>query len=202
MIMEGQGGKVPKEMMELLDPVMSSGQSLNQLVNDLLQVARSQAGKIEVKVEPIEMVAQVNEVVKQLKVLADKKSIKIVYDPQTGLPNIMSDANKLKEILKNLVDNAIKYTLGEGVVSIEHEVKGKMLITHVKDTGMGISKENQIKLFGKFHRIKTRETADIQGTGLGLWIIKQLVEKMKGKIWVSSEMGKGSAFSFSLPIAS
>ena len=87
------------------------------------------------------------------------------------------------------------------MITVEHEIKEKMLITHIKDTGLGISKENQKKLFQKFYRIKTEETKEIKGTGLGLWIIKQLLEKMNGEIWSVSEEGKGSTFSFSLPVA-
>ena len=201
MIMDGNAGPLPAKMKEMLSHVMESGQSLSQLVDDLLEVARSEAGRIEVKVETIDLAEQVNTVLKQLKVLSDKKSIKMIYNPQPNLPKVLAGSDKIKEVIKNLVDNAIKYTLGTGDITVEHEIKGKSLITHIKDSGLGISKEHQKKLFEKFYRIKTDETEKIKGTGLGLWIIKQLIERMNGNIWVVSEKGKGSTFSFSLPIA-
>jgi signal transduction histidine kinase len=113
----------------------------------------------------------------------------------------MADADRLKEVLINLVGNSIKYMGGAGTVTISHEVQGNNLVTHVKDTGLGMSKEAQAKLFEKFYRVQTEKTKQIQGTGLGLFIVKEIIEKMNGKIAVSSEEGKGSDFYFSLPIA-
>ena len=105
-----------------------------------------------------------------------------------------------EKVIKNLVDNSIKYTPEKGMVTVTHEIKKEMLVVHIKDNGLGISKENQKKLFQKFYRVKTEKTEKIKGTGLGLWIIKQLLEKMNGEIWFVSEEGKGSTFSFSLPL--
>ncbi len=125
----------------------------------------------------------------------------MIYQPQANLPKVLADPDKLKEVIKNLVDNAIKYTIGKGTVTVTHEIKQNMLLTHIKDTGIGIPKSKQRNLFQKFFRVKAKGTEEITGTGLGLWIIKQLVEKMQGKIWVQSEEEKGSTFSFSLPIS-
>lgn len=201
MIMEGDAGSVPPKIREFLSPVMGSSESLVKLVGDLLEVARSEAGKIEIEVRPTDIAVEIRNVLQELKILSDAKSIKMIYDYQPVLPKILADSNKLKEIIKNLVDNAIKYTVGTGTITISHEIKEKELVTHIKDTGVGISKENQKKLFEKFFRAKEKGTEEIQGTGLGLWIVKQLIEKMNGKIWVESEEGKGSTFSFSLPLA-
>ena len=101
----------------------------------------------------------------------------------------------------NLMGNAIKYTQEGGEVRVFHEVKGQEILTHVKDNGFGISRDAQSKIFEKFYRVQTKETRNIQGTGLGLFIVKQLVEKMNGKIWFVSEKGKGTTFSFALPRA-
>lgn len=201
MVLEGDAGPIDVKLKEMLDPVMTSTEGLNKLVNDLLEVAQSDAGRIEIKVHPCGIVREVQSTLNELKILSDAKGIVLIYEPSNDAPQIMADESKLKEVLKNLVDNAIKYTLGAGTVMVSHEVKEQMLITHVQDTGMGISAEKQEKLFQKFYRAKTKETEEIQGTGLGLWIIKQLVEKMNGKIWVESTEGQGSIFSFSLPLA-
>lgn len=118
------------------------------------------------------------------------------------MPQVLADPERLKEIMVNLIGNAIKYTLGSGTITIAHEVKDNKLITKIKDTGMGISPENQKKLFEKYFRIEDDKTKDIQGTGLGLFIVKQIIEKMNGRIWVESEEGKGSTFSFALSVGS
>jgi signal transduction histidine kinase len=106
----------------------------------------------------------------------------------------------LKEILTNLIGNAIKYTLTGGGIDISHESKDGFLVTHVKDRGMGIAPEEKAKLFAKFYRIKTAETRTIEGTGLGLFICREIIERMGGRIGVESEPGKGSDFWFSLGI--
>jgi len=111
------------------------------------------------------------------------------------------NSNRLKEVLYNLIDNAIKYTL-EGGVEIKTEVdeiKKKYYIT-VQDSGIGISAEAQQRLFEKFYRVKTKETADISGTGLGLWIAKTLARKMGGDILIESMEGKGSKFTIIFPL--
>ena len=201
MIMDGSAGSLSPKMRELLSPVAQSGQDLNKLVEDLLQVARSEAGRIEIKVEPVDLAEQMKAVLRELKVVSDKKSIELVYNPQSNPPKIMADPGKLKEVIKNLVDNSIKYTPEKGAITIAHEIKGEMLAVHIKDNGLGISKEDQKKFFQKLYRVKTEKTEKIKGTGLGLWIIKQLLEKMNGEIRFISEEGKGSTFSFSLPLA-
>jgi signal transduction histidine kinase len=111
----------------------------------------------------------------------------------------MADAQRLKEVFVNLMGNAVKYTLGSGTISVIHAVTPGEIITHIKDQGVGISPASQARLFEKFYRVQTDKTKDITGTGLGLFIVKQIIEKMHGRIWVESEEGKGSTFSFSLP---
>lgn len=201
MVMDGDAGPVSDSVKEFIHKVIDANQRLIQLVNDLLQVARSDAGRLSVEVKPTDVSGAVNLVLGELKPLADEKGIVMVYEPGASLPQVMADGMRLKEVMTNLVGNAIKYTIGKGTVTVRHEVLGGELITHVKDTGVGISKEAQKKLFEKFYRIQTEQTKDITGTGLGLFIVKQIVEKMNGKIFVESEEGKGSTFSFSLPLA-
>jgi len=201
MIMEGDAGPVNKQMKEFLSNVNKANQNLVKLVQDLLQVARSEAGRIEIKVKPVSITEELKNLVVEFKPVAAEKSITLHYEPDNNLPEVLADPDKLKEVTSNLMSNAIKYTLGSGTVTITQEEKEGMVITHVKDTGIGIPPEAQKKLFQKFYRVKAKGTEEVQGTGLGLWIIKQLIEKMNGKIWVESEEGKGSTFSFSLPKA-
>ncbi|MBI5732787.1 sensor histidine kinase [Candidatus Jorgensenbacteria bacterium] len=199
MVLDGDAGEVNPEVQKFLSEVRKASDRLNQLVNDLLQIARSEAGRLKIEVQSIDIAEAVQSALSELKPLALEKSIKLVYNPVTT-PPVLADSDRLKEVLINLVGNAIKYTMRSGDVIISHEVKDKGLITHIKDHGIGISVEAQKKLFEKFYRVQTEETRNITGTGLGLFIVKQIVEKMNGKIWVVSEESQGSTFSFSLPL--
>ena len=201
MILNGNFGKVEREMKKALDTVDSSNRRLIKLVQDLLEVARSEAGKMEIKVEPVLIGDNIKEVLKGLERLAAEKKIQLIYQELDKTTKAMADAFKLKEVISNLVDNAIKYAIKPGKITINHEIKDNFLITNIKDEGMGISDDNIKKLFTKFFRVKNRETQDIEGTGLGLFICKEIVERMKGKIWAKSQLGKGNTFSFSLPSA-
>lgn len=202
LILDGTTGGVTDATRAFIEKVLASNQRLIQLVNDLLEVARSQAGRLTIKVAPIAIVPPIRSVLDELKSLADEKSVALHYDPPAEVPNVLADADRVKEVVVNLIGNAIKYMGGAGAVTITHEQKDHMLVTHVTDTGLGISKEAQARLFEKFYRVQTDQTKDITGTGLGLFIVKQIVEKMDGKIWIESEEGKGSTFSFSLVLAS
>jgi signal transduction histidine kinase len=201
LILDGVAGPVPDGVREFIKKVIRANERLIQLVNDLLAVARSEAGRLTVKVGPVDVREPVRAVLSELAPLADEKHIVLVYDPAANLPHALADSDRLKEVLVNLVGNAIKYTLGSGTVAVSHEISDHSLVTHIQDTGVGISPEAQKKLFEKFYRVQTEKTQGITGTGLGLFIVKQIVEKMEGKIWVESKEGKGSVFSFSLPIA-
>ncbi len=206
LILDGTTGPVGVETKNFIEKVIHANQRLIQLVNDLLEVARSEAGRLTVQVSPVEVVKPIEEVLSELKPLADEKSVKLEYT-HGEVPRIMADTDRLKEVLVNLIGNSIKYmgppreAGGTGTVTVSHEVLGKDLITRIKDTGLGMSKDAQAKLFEKFYRVQTDKTRDITGTGLGLFIVKQIIEKMNGKIWAESEEGRGSTFSFSLPLA-
>ncbi|MBI2591366.1 MAG: sensor histidine kinase [Candidatus Brennerbacteria bacterium] len=200
MVLDGTVGPVSQGARKFIEEVLVANQRLIQLVNDLLQVARSDAGRLTIDVVSLDIREQVKTVVSELTPLSNEKNIKIIYQ-SADVPGVMADSVRLKEVLVNLIGNAIKYTIGSGEIAISHEVKAQNLITHIKDSGIGISTEAQKKLFEKFYRVQTEKTRDITGTGLGLFIVKQIIEKMNGKIWVESEEGKGSTFSFSLPIA-
>lgn len=201
MVLDGSFGTVEPSVKEVLGKVARANQRLIQLVNDLLQVARAEAGRIPIKVAAMNITEPIRDILVELKPLADEKNIPILYQPGENLPQVLADPERVKELMVNLVSNAIKYTLGSETVTISHEIKDNKLITKIKDSGMGISFENQKKLFEKYFRVEDDKTKNIQGTGLGLFIVKQIIEKMNGTIWVESEEGKGSTFSFALPVA-
>ncbi len=201
MILNGNFGKVEKKMEEALKFTENSNKRLIKLVQDLLEVARSEAGKMGIRVEPVLIKENIKEVLKGLGNSAANKGIKLIYQELEKDIKVKADPYKLKEVITNLVDNAIKYTIKAGEITVNHEIEDNYLITNIKDQGIGISEENMKKLFTKFFRVRIKETQDIEGTGLGLFICKEIVERMGGKIWAKSQLGKGSTFSFSLPLA-
>ncbi|HUC31133.1 MAG TPA: sensor histidine kinase [Candidatus Paceibacterota bacterium] len=214
LILEGTTGAIPDATRVFIEKVIASNQRLIQLVNDLLEVARSQAGRLTIKVAPIDIAPPIVSTLDELKSLADEKSVTMTYLPPADLPQVLADADRVKEVVVNLVGNAIKYMGGAGTITVTHEVVAgvaasvpgaaaapAMLVTHITDTGLGISAAAQEKLFEKFYRVQTDKTKDITGTGLGLFIVKEIIEKMGGTISVTSEEGKGSTFSFALQIS-
>ncbi len=225
LILDGTTGAIPPESRAFMEKVLASNQRLIQLVNDLLEVARSQAGRLTIKVAPVDIAPAISSTLDELKSLADEKWVTMTYDASlpgadgagangadgigagASLPQVLADADRIKEVVVNLVGNAIKYMGGAGTITISHELVGAngaapvMLITHIVDTGIGMSAEAQEKLFQKFYRVQTDKTKDITGTGLGLFIVKEIIEKMNGTIAVASGEGKGSTFSFGLQVA-
>lgn len=198
MILEGDTGGVTGETKEVLTEMVAINNRIADLVDDLLNIGRIEQGRIEVKPKPTNLVVLVHNCLKELSVQAKEKNLELVFNPPKELPQVKTDPDRAKQVIVNLVGNAIKYT-EKGKVEIILEKKGKDVVCSVEDTGFGISKEDQKSLFKKFSRIKTEKTRTITGTGLGLWITKQIVEMMAGKIWLESVEGKGSTFSFSMP---
>jgi signal transduction histidine kinase len=218
LILDGTTGAITPEARAFMEKVLASNQRLIQLVNDLLEVARSQAGRLTIKVAPVDITPAISSTLDELKSLADEKGVTMSYDatlPGGGvgangvaLPQVLADTDRIKEVVVNLVGNAIKYMGGAGTITISHELApavapatGSVLVTHIADTGIGMPAEAQEKLFQKFYRVQTDKTKDITGTGLGLFIVKEIIEKMGGTIVVASEEGKGSIFSFGLQVA-
>lgn len=202
MVLEEGAEKLAKDTREMLEQVQKANQHLVQLVQDLLEVARSDAGRMKVETSPQNLVTAIKTVVSDLKPLWQERGIRVEYaEPPAPIPQVLADPDKLHEVLVNLASNAIKYNREGGLIGIGHEVSDNMVVTRVRDTGIGMTPEEISKLFGKFYRAENTDTRKVQGTGLGLFIVKQIIEKMGGKIWVESERGKGSIFSFSLPVA-
>jgi len=189
----------PKDVKEHLKAINSASNNLSQLINDLLEISRSDAGTMKVNVEPIDIIPIVNEVINELAPLTDPKNIKIIMQGQKSLPPVLADSKKIREAITNLLSNAIKYNKGRGKIYITFLSLDGEVMVEFSDTGYGIAKEEQKKIFQKFFRARTKGTQEVLGTGLGLFITRMLVEKMGGKVSFSSVKEKGSTFVFSLP---
>ena len=203
LVLEGTYGEIEnKEMKEGLNRTTLSVQRLEVLVEDLLNVSRIEQGRLEVKNESVEIEPLIQEITDQLKIQADEKNLLIEYTKSKGkLPPISADPERLKQALINLIGNSIKYT-EKGSVKITTEIINNKMEIKIVDTGIGMSAEEQKHLFEKFHRVQNEKTAKIIGTGLGLWITKQIVELMNGKIYLESMKDVGTQVTIKLNLSS
>jgi two-component system sensor histidine kinase ChiS len=200
MIMDGSFGLISDQIKNAVTIINASSNRLVTLVDDLLNVSRIEQGRMQTALKPLNIYGIIDEVVKELEVQADQKKLKLIYAPTTtDLPLISADSDHLKQVLINLIGNSIKYT-ESGKVEVLVEQADKKLLIKIKDTGLGMSAEARARLFQKFYRVQTEKTKKIVGTGLGLWITKQLVELMKGTIEVESMEDVGSQFIIKFPI--
>ena len=199
MILEGDYGKLQEETKEAVESVYQSNERLIALINDLLNVTRIEAGRLEYSPVPSDLGKLIKEVIAELKLAAEKKNLKIEYLAEK-LPEFSFDPNKIREVLINLIDNAIKYTEKGGII-IKAKLEKKEVRVEVSDTGIGIPPEKMNSLFQWFSRGRGAYRLDAGGFGLGLYIAKKILEKAGGKIWAESEgEGRGSTFIFTLPI--
>lgn len=185
---------------EGISRVNISVENLNNLVGDILDAVKIDQGRIRFEMKEVDVTGIVSEIVESLQYLAQEKHLTLTF-VRSEISKISADPVRLKQALINIIGNAIKYTPQGSVSVVVTEENGRVSI-RVRDTGIGISAEDQKKLFGKFLRIRSKETEDIRGTGLGLWITAQIISGMNGKISVESIKGKGSDFIFSFPVAS
>ena len=199
-LLEQMIGPLNEKQKKYAGNISMSGKHLLSLINEILDLSRVEAGKMELRYTEISVPESICEVVITLLPLASKKNIRLDKDLDPQLRVLHADREKFKEILYNLTSNAIKFTPCESSVTIRAQIVGDFVEISVRDNGAGISQEDQKKLFQPFSQIDTVETRTYQGSGLGLTIVQKLVELHGGKIWIESEVGKGSTFTFTLPI--
>lgn len=188
--------EIENEQKRYIENIDISTQRLGTLVEDLLDVSRIEQNRLPFDCKTIEMDKIVSDIEQEMKVMADQKELQLLNNIK-GISKVEADPERVKQILINLVSNAIKYT-PKGKVEIQGKEDEKWVYITVTDTGMGISAENLAQLFSKFYRIKNSETANISGTGLGLWISREIAQKMGGDLTVESIEGVGSHFTLKI----
>jgi PAS domain S-box-containing protein len=184
----------------LLEVVSSEADRLARIVNDILWASRLESGRMSIAIERCDAAAITEEVVDVLRARAPE-GIEVAVSKSRGLPQVAADPDKLRQILTNLIDNAIKYSPDGGRVEVEIGRSGGRVRFRVTDEGLGIPPAEQDRIFEKFFRLDPNLTRGVGGTGLGLYISRELVTRMNGRIWVDSDGRIGSSFFLELPIA-
>ncbi|WP_370572870.1 sensor histidine kinase, partial [Methanomethylovorans sp.] len=170
------------------------------LINDILDLSKVDSGKMQISYEKFTINEVFTDIRNNLANFAISKSITLNFEVEADLTDIYADKLKLKQILYNLVSNAIKFTSEQGSVYISASARSNRLHVEVRDTGIGINTEDQKKLFSAFTQLDSTYSRKYQGSGLGLVLVKKFVEIHGGRVWVESESGKGSNFIFEIPL--
>lgn len=194
--------KLTEKERKYLNDIHFSAQRLNTLVKLLLNVSRIESGKVAVETGPVELVAFIDACLREHQVLCEKKKLIIVFSEHPQKLMVTTDKNLLDYILKNLLGNAIQYTQEGGRVEVTAQEQQNSVLVTVQDTGIGIPKKEQARIFGKFIRASNAVNAKPDGTGLGLYIVQESVHLLGGNIRFESEEGRGSTFFVELPLVS
>lgn len=200
MMEESKELNLKKEGVEYLSIINTSTERLGNLIEDLLNVSRIEQGRFKVELKEINVQAIIEETIKEISVQAKEKNLILNFEAKENtIDLIRADKDKLKQVLINIIGNSIKYT-NEGSVDVKIYNKDNNLIINIKDTGIGMSAKEREHLFEKFYRIKNKKTQDVIGTGLGLWITKQIIEIMKGNIFIDSIEEVGTQVTIEFPL--
>lgn len=200
MVLEDGVGSVDETARKLANEAYGGTIRLRNLVTEMLDIARLESGRAQFNIVPLDLNKETTEIIAMQKVPAEQKGVTVNFTP-SQLPPVMADQTKLQIILTNFISNAIKYNRSQGSVTISHVPSEAGVNISIQDTGLGIPKDQQKKMFQKFFRVEGEDRKNIPGTGLGMYITKQFIENMGGKLWFESEAGQGTTFYFSLPIA-
>jgi PAS domain S-box-containing protein len=195
----GAVGPLNDSQKHFLSVIKNNTDRLTALINDLLDISRIESGRVRFEPTPVKLGEIVAGVVEAMAARAQQKGLTLSYEVDAGLPEVMGDHDRLYQVLTNLVGNAINYTV-EGSVHVEALNVGTAVQVNVRDTGIGIKKEDIGRIFDRFFRSDDSFVQESSGTGLGLPIVKMFVEMHGGRVWVDTELGKGSTFTFILPV--
>ncbi len=196
---DGIVGELNEEQKESVIDIYESGKHLLQMINDILDLSKIEAGRMELQPEEFSIAESIEAIYSIIRDLANKKHLSLKSEIPEDIPNIYADQIKFKQIMYNLLSNAIKFT-PEGGITTKVEFNDNEFIISVIDTGIGIEPEDQKTIFDEFTQVDSSQSRQYEGTGLGLALTKRIVELHGGRIWVESEgIGKGSKFSFTIP---
>lgn len=199
-LLRGIPGQLNELQKEYLTDVFDSGKHLLSLIDDILDISKVEAGRLELELSSFEFKELIEDTVVFFKEKSIKHNIKIKKLIDDSIGEIEADERKIKQVLLNLLSNAFKFTPDGGSITIEAKKTDFEIMISVEDTGIGIAKEDTERLFQPFQQLEHHLTKKVKGTGLGLYLSKKLVELHGGRIWVESELGRGSKFTFTIPL--
>ncbi len=200
---DGVAGQMTEEQVKFVSLSQRNLERLNHLINDLLDLSKLEARKMELRLATGSMTAIAKGVCESLDAWANSKGLLLTQRFPEPLPPMVFDQGRITQVLTNLIANAIKFTPKQGRITIEGRLtqNGRAMEVSVVDTGIGIAKEDLLKLFNKFQQVGDRAATDVSGTGLGLAIAKEIIELHHGRIWAESDAGrKGAKFAFEIPL--
>jgi len=214
MMLDGIYGDMNDNQVLRVERINENGKNLLALIDDLLDLSKIDAGRMEISIQTVDLIEHIEGLIKILETQAEAKNIYLRYEALNDIPAVAADPLRLRQLITNLVGNALKFTKTGGI-TIRLETKNEVILSpkpeqsdhrsvvwvSVIDTGIGISLEDQLIIFDEFRQADGSTTREFSGTGLGLAICKRLVEIMGGRIWVDSDVGHGSTFTFVLPVA-
>src|SRR6266540_2238893 len=193
-------GELNDKQAEYTDDILSSGRHLLSLINDILDLSKVEAGRMELELAKFDLPMAIDNALTLIRERATRHGIRLDVTVDDRLGDFVGDERKIKQILLNLLSNAVKFTPEGGQIRVEASVGDRAVVVAVIDTGIGIALEDQEAIFEEFRQVGTNYAQKREGTGLGLTLTRKFVELHGGKIWVESEVGKGSKFTFTLPI--
>jgi len=201
MINQGLFGPLNDDQQKWLGRIVTSGHKLVQLVSNVLDVSKLEAGRMDIIKKPVDIGKLLRTVIDNYQLMAQEKKITVHENLELSLDPIQADQDRLEQVLINLLSNALKFTPVGGAIELGAAVTGHEARVWIKDTGVGIAADEIGEIFEKYKQSSSGKSSKMQGTGLGLLICKMIVEAHGGKIWVESEVGQGSSFCFTLPLS-
>lgn len=204
-------GKITEKQKRLLEIIKQDSNKLIKLINELLDLSKMEAGMMDYNLVKVDIPKLIEQCISDIKLLTKKKNIQILSSLERSIPLIEIDIDKIQQVINNLLSNAAKFTPEKGIINVNAKLvkinkynnkfkDGLFLQVSISDTGVGIPQGYLNKVFDRFQQINPTLNSSIKGTGLGLSITKHIIEAHKGKIWVKSQLGKGSTFTFILPV--
>jgi signal transduction histidine kinase len=211
MLLEGIAGPLNDEQREYVRTVMEKGDQLLQLITGILDISRMEAGEMRIDKQPVDLDEVVSVALSTIAPHARRKRLSLHCTVPPGLPLVLGDRDKIRQVLLNLLGNAVKFTPEGGKIEVSAEVgplkhdpplsAERGVRVFVRDSGIGVPAEHHKRVFDPFFQVDNTSTREYGGTGLGLSIVKRLIEAHGGQVWVDSEPGRGSTFSFTIPLA-
>ncbi|PYM72152.1 MAG: hypothetical protein DME10_13700 [Candidatus Rokuibacteriota bacterium] len=200
-LLERMFGEVNPKQEEYLNDILSSGKHLLSLINDILDLSKIEAGRMELESQPFDLPAALDNALTLIRERAARHGLRLEVTVDPGLGEVKGEERKVKQVLLNLLSNAVKFTPEGGKISLSASLNDGMAEISVTDTGVGIAREDQEAIFEEFRQVGSDYARKREGTGLGLALARRLVALHGGKLWVESEPGKGSTFTFTLPVS-